>query len=646
MRRSFLILIALLALPFAVQAQFTIVTGTVSDTNSLPYACGTISAQLIVPGGTAPTLNGGGFTTQTSPVQLGCPTIGGSGPIGNFTMRLADNNVISPAGTQWRFTVNASGVLPPLGTGPQACTATVTITGGSQSLTTNFSACPALTNLGTATGIGVGGGSVSTFSSGNLTPLFTTSVATPNTTPALSYTLSNAGANTVFGNCTGASAPPAYCSITSAMLPGSGVGSGTVTSVGLSLPPQFAVANTPVTSAGVLAGTLLPEPAFTVWAGPAQNSIGGILDGTIGTTGSSTSPSASVTPTTSHDLAFAIFQTSGGQTGAPTMPGGWISTVTNGNNAAIFRQVFSSSAAITAPVTLTNSALWSEILIALRLPAGSPTIVQTQFIGGAIGTSTLTFPGNVTNGNSILAVFCSPTNSGSPSVVYTDQAQNNYTQIGFAQNGANTTCVAGLTASISGGGTTDPVTATVVNTGGGGSFFWVAELSNLATPNGEPTFRPLTPQDLRGGASLATNQSFSIVTVNSDVAVSATTITAIASKSVTMPIAGCPCRVLASYSLYVNTATSGVGYNLWVTDGTNPFAQVSQGQSNGSSGALVTASYTELSPVTYANSANVTFTLNAFGDHTFTVKSQSPVSATLANGPVLSHLQLAIQTSN
>lgn len=53
-------------------------------------------------------------------------------------------------------------------------------------------------------------GSVTSFSSGDLSPLFTTSVATSTTTPALSFSLTNAGAHTYFGNNTGSSAAPAY----------------------------------------------------------------------------------------------------------------------------------------------------------------------------------------------------------------------------------------------------------------------------------------------------------------------------------------------------------------------------------------------------------------------------------------------------
>lgn len=55
-----------------------------------------------------------------------------------------------------------------------------------------------------------GAGSVTNFSAGVLSPLFTTSVVNPTTTPALSFSLSNAGAHTFLGNNTGGSAPPSF----------------------------------------------------------------------------------------------------------------------------------------------------------------------------------------------------------------------------------------------------------------------------------------------------------------------------------------------------------------------------------------------------------------------------------------------------
>lgn len=85
------------------------------------------------------------------------------------------------------FTSSLQGVVPASGGG-----------------TTNF-----LRADGTWTTPG-GGGTVTSFSSGSLSPLFTTSVATATTTPALSFTLSNAAANTAFGNFTGSSAAPSF----------------------------------------------------------------------------------------------------------------------------------------------------------------------------------------------------------------------------------------------------------------------------------------------------------------------------------------------------------------------------------------------------------------------------------------------------
>ncbi len=53
-------------------------------------------------------------------------------------------------------------------------------------------------------------GTVTNFSAGTLSPLFTTSVATSTSTPVLSFVLTNAGAYSIFGNNTNASAAPAY----------------------------------------------------------------------------------------------------------------------------------------------------------------------------------------------------------------------------------------------------------------------------------------------------------------------------------------------------------------------------------------------------------------------------------------------------
>ena len=72
-----------------------------------------------------------------------------------------------------------------------------------------------------ATGGGGGGsGTVTTFSSGNLSPLFTTSVANATTTPALTFALSTQAANTVFaGPTTGINAAPTFRALVAADIP-------------------------------------------------------------------------------------------------------------------------------------------------------------------------------------------------------------------------------------------------------------------------------------------------------------------------------------------------------------------------------------------------------------------------------------------
>ena len=56
----------------------------------------------------------------------------------------------------------------------------------------------------------VAGGTVTDFSAGDLSPLFTTTEATTTTTPALSFALTNAAATTVFGRAAGTSGAPTY----------------------------------------------------------------------------------------------------------------------------------------------------------------------------------------------------------------------------------------------------------------------------------------------------------------------------------------------------------------------------------------------------------------------------------------------------
>ena len=118
---------------------------------------------------------------------------------------------------------------------------------------------------------GGGGGSVTSFSSGNLSPLFTTSVATPTTTPALSFTLNTQSANLVFaGPTSGVAATPTFRSLVAADLP---AGTGTVTSVGLATgsgasDALYTISGSPVTTSGTLVETLNTQAKNTFLGGP------------------------------------------------------------------------------------------------------------------------------------------------------------------------------------------------------------------------------------------------------------------------------------------------------------------------------------------------------------------------------------------
>jgi len=72
------------------------------------------------------------------------------------------------------------------------------------------------------------------------------------------------------GPASGAGAVPTFRALTTADLPALPYGTGTVTSVGLSLPSIMAVTNSPVTTSGTLTGTLTTQSVNSIFAGPSS----------------------------------------------------------------------------------------------------------------------------------------------------------------------------------------------------------------------------------------------------------------------------------------------------------------------------------------------------------------------------------------
>lgn len=423
---------------------------------------------------------------------------------------------------------------------------------------------------------------------------------------------------------------------------------GAVTSVSLGLPVQFNVTGSPGTGVVSLVGAWQLVPANYVLGGPTANSLGGIFDGAVGASGNSTTASTTLTPNTAHDWAFVAAQVASAQPSPPTMPAGWTRNFTSGNLGAVFNQVFTSSASIPAAVSFVNSGNWADVFFLLRLSAGSPTIVQSFNTTGAFSSASNVFAGT-TAGNSIINVICGTPTAGT-TAVSSDTQLNTYTQVVISQNGGNVVCLANMTANIVGGADTVSVTLNSLVTSG---FFLSMEVSNLAPQTGEPIFEPVVSSmvppinlgsTINGGilstsklpiantcpgttgasnttflrgdctwnvpASATTGQVFSNIALGGNVTIN-NTATTVATRTVTMPSSGCPCRVFLSYSLSIDFAgvTNQPNIDFWVNDGTTSMAGVETGQSNATTGARTSATYGGFSIVTYTNNTAVTFTL-------------------------------------
>jgi len=123
------LLLFLLFCPVLALAQFTTVSGTVTDPNGLPYAFGTIATKIVATGTPKFTSTGQPYFQPTQASGLDSS--------GHFILTLADNTLLTPASSTYTFTVcSAIGtVQPDFGKGSQCFTVTgVTISGSSQDI--------------------------------------------------------------------------------------------------------------------------------------------------------------------------------------------------------------------------------------------------------------------------------------------------------------------------------------------------------------------------------------------------------------------------------------------------------------------------------------------------------------------------------
>ena len=238
MRKIYSLLILLIVSCCLSFGQTTAVTATVTYPDGNAFTNGTVQAVFTPPTGIIDQhlylLNGSPFPYFVNGVLDNT---------GTFTLNLTDDHVVRPVGGRWSFTVCSPASVP--------CTVSLQdVFGSSINLSSAISADAAAifasalsvptyfqdsevdansiggqiyfnyvskqlrcwdgSTFSNCLGGGGGSGTVTTFSAGNLSPLFTTNVTNPTTTPSLIFTLTNAPANTVLGNYSGVPAAPIY----------------------------------------------------------------------------------------------------------------------------------------------------------------------------------------------------------------------------------------------------------------------------------------------------------------------------------------------------------------------------------------------------------------------------------------------------
>lgn len=401
--------------------QILVATSGTTAQWSTPSGSGTVTSVSFTGDGTVlssnpstPVTTSGTLTatlnTQSANVVLAGPTTGGAA---NPTFRsLVAADLPAGTGTVTSFSSGNIGSIISTSVATATTTPALSFTLETQAAntvwagpTTGSAAAPTFRAL-VSGDLPSGTGTVTSFSAGNLSPLFTTSVATATTTPALSFSLSNAGGGTVFGNNTTGSAGPAFTTAPVLGVPGTSVGtialasataSGkfTITAPASSATPtltlpttsnvlagQFAGDNVIYTStlqtasaAGTLTPSLLTQTANTVLAGP--------------TTGSAATPTFRTLVAADIPSGAVTWNAIGNATGSLTLA--------NGTNTTTFQQtantIWQWANTTTATSGTTNAS--PQIQLAANYWNGSASATDTWTLGmslaaGTNGASTLT----------------------------------------------------------------------------------------------------------------------------------------------------------------------------------------------------------------------------------------------------------------
>jgi hypothetical protein len=293
----------------------------------------------------------------------------------------------------------------------------------------DYTVC-SIQNIGTfsTTSVTPGGGTVTSVA--QTVPVEFQVIGSPVTsTGTLAISKVNETANTVWaGPTTGSAAQPTFRALVTADLPG-GVGSGTVTSVAATVPVEFAISGSPITTSGTLAITKATESANLVWAGPTTGApaqptfraiVAADLPGSLNLNQTfATIGNESATLSNSRQLAAGtnITLTDGGAGSTLT-----IASTAAGGGGTLQSQVFTTSGTFTVPTNV--SAVWITMIGGGGSGASSVSSGYSSGAGGGgAGELAERFLIPVNSGDSC-AVVCgagggvastSPGNSGAPS---------------------------------------------------------------------------------------------------------------------------------------------------------------------------------------------------------------------------------------
>ncbi len=427
---------------------------------------------------------------------------------------LAGKLVIANGGTNSTSTPTAGAV--PYGTGT-AYAFTAAGTSG-QVLTSAGAGVPTWTTptTGTVTSVGLA-----------MPVQFTVTNSPVTSSGTLTAAFTTQSANSLFaGPTSGGGAVPTFRALTTADIPALPYGSGTVTSVALTLPSIISVSGSPVTTSGTLAGTLTTQSVNSIFAGPSSGAAAAPTFRALTTT-----DIPALSYVTSVALALPSIIT---VSGSPVTSSG---TLTGTLTTQAVNSIFAgpSSGAAAAP---TFRALTTADIPALAY--GSVTSVS--FTGGIVSVATpTTTPALTVAGTSGgVPYFSSGTTWASSAALAA-----NAIVLGGGAGAAPATTTTG----------TGVVTALGVNTGTAGAF--VVNGGALGTPSSG------TVTNLTGTASININGTVGATTANTG---AFTTVSATGVITSTVATGTAPFTVASTTQVAnLNAATAGTAAALSAT---------------------------------------------------------------------------------